>query len=62
MKKKLLIVGGSGLIGNHVLEKFLNNNYEIINLDIKKQKIQSANMYIKFNISDSANLKKFFLK
>lgn len=63
MKKKLLIVGGSGLIGNHVLEKFLNNNYEIINLDIKKQKIQSAEIsYIKFNISDSSKFKKILSK
>ena len=61
--KKTLIVGGSGLIGNHVLEKFLNNNYEIINLDIKKQKIQSAEIsYIKFNISDSSKFKKILSK
>lgn len=63
MKKKLLVVGGSGLIGNHVLEKFLNNDYEIINLDINKQKIQSNKIsYIKFDISDSNKFKKILSK
>tara|TARA_B110000037_G_scaffold56524_1_gene69072 strand:+ start:2008 stop:2982 length:975 start_codon:yes stop_codon:yes gene_type:complete len=33
MKKKILITGGAGYIGSHVVDNLLNSNYEIIVLD-----------------------------
>ncbi|SHG28960.1 Nucleoside-diphosphate-sugar epimerase [Flavobacterium fluvii] len=40
--KKLLITGGSGFIGTNLIENILfSNQYEILNLDIARPKIQS---------------------
>ena len=34
--KKILITGGAGFIGSHVVRRFVNNypEYEIVNLDV----------------------------
>ena len=34
-KKNLLIVGGSGLIGSAICEKFIKEKYNVYSLDIK---------------------------
>ena len=35
MKKKILITGGAGFIGSHVIRRFVNKfpNYQVFNLD-----------------------------
>ena len=33
MSKKILITGGAGYIGSHVVDNLLNSNYEIVVLD-----------------------------
>ena len=38
--KTAFVLGGSGLIGSKVIEKLLDLNCKIINLDIKKYKPQ----------------------
>ena len=37
MKKNLIIIGGSGLIGSQLIRYFSKKNYEVINVDIKNK-------------------------
>ena len=50
MIKKVLILGGSGMIGKSISRTFIKNNIDIINLDIKKTDI-NHNKY--FQLIDS---------
>ena len=51
--KKLIILGGSGLIGKSIIKLFLNNGVNVINLDIKKSNFKSKKyQYIKFNCKE----------
>ena len=57
MKKKILVVGGEGYIGQILCKNFLENNYEIISYDnlIYKQnnnKESYKNPYYKFINAD----------
>lgn len=38
MKKKVVITGGSGLLGREVIKEFLKHGYEVVNADIKYPK------------------------
>ncbi|KOY50656.1 NAD-dependent epimerase/dehydratase family protein [Polaribacter dokdonensis] len=50
---KILITGGSGFIGTNVVEHFISNNYEVINIDIVKPKIKKHKSYwLKGDIND----------
>lgn len=54
MKNTALILGGSGLIGSKVIKKLLNNNYLVINLDLKKQSFNHNDLtFFKFDIKNS---------
>lgn len=56
-KKKIFVLGGSGLIGTKVCEELLEFKASIINLDIKKNKTKYRNYkFISFDISDFKNL------
>lgn len=51
MKKKVLISGGSGLIGSRITQLLLQNNYEVAILSRTPQKVQSNIQVYHWNIS-----------
>ncbi len=73
-KKKILITGGAGFIGSHVVRRFVNNypDYEIVNLDKLTYAGNLANLkdiqhkenyrFIKGDIVDAAFIDSLFLK
>ncbi|MDD3254367.1 MAG: NAD(P)-dependent oxidoreductase [Parabacteroides sp.] len=55
---KVLISGGSGFIGTNLMEKFIEDGYQVLNIDINKSKIQSQSKYhIKIDITNYQQLK-----
>lgn len=51
--KKVIIVGGSGLIGKKIIKTFLSNGAKVLNLDLKKILIKNSRYNFKnFNCSD----------
>ena len=72
MNKKILITGGAGFIGSHVVRLFINNypNYEIVNLDKLTYAGNLANLvdvedkpnyrFVKGDIVDTAFIQKLF--
>ena len=55
MKKKILITGCSGFIGNYLVKKFLNNGYEVFGISSKNNKNVKSKNYLK----KTYNKKKF---
>lgn len=50
--KKVMIIGGSGFLGLNLIEKFLDNNYQVIVYDINEPRIKNINIhYIKGDLS-----------
>ena len=52
MKKKAIITGGNGFIGSHLINKFLNEGFTILNIDkLSKQsqkiKLKNKNYFFK---------------
>ncbi|SMC82515.1 dTDP-glucose 4,6-dehydratase [Pedobacter nyackensis] len=72
--KKILITGGAGFIGSHVVRRFVNNypQYEIVNLDKLTYAGNLANLtdvedqpnyrFIKADITDAAEINNLFQK
>lgn len=63
--KKVIILGGSGLVGQQTMKKFVNNGYKVINFDLNKSNYIHKNLsYFKVNLNDfnqtENTLKKFF--
>ncbi|KQN34688.1 dTDP-glucose 4,6-dehydratase [Pedobacter sp. Leaf41] len=70
--KKILITGGAGFIGSHVVRRFVNNypNYEIVNLDALTYAGNLANLtdienkpnykFVKVDITDAAEIMDLF--
>ena len=67
--KKLIITGGCGFIGSHIVERFIDQNYDITVIDLwespeikdlskKKQNIK----FVKLDINDYDNLEKIISK
>ena len=74
MKKKILITGGAGFIGSHVVRRFVNNypEYEIVNLDKLTYAGNLANLkdiehsanyrFVKVDIVDASAINALFEK
>lgn len=72
MMKKILITGGAGFIGSHVVRRFVNNypQYEIVNLDALTYAGNLANLtdvenksnykFVKADITDTAEINQLF--
>ncbi len=45
MNEKLLITGGSGFIGSHLVDEIVKDGYELLNLDIKTPAISSQSKF-----------------
>ncbi len=70
--KKILITGGAGFIGSHVVRRFVNNypEYEIVNLDALTYAGNLANLkdvegennyrFVKADITDASTINNFF--
>jgi len=59
--KKLVVTGGCGFIGSHLINKFLSKNFKVLNIDkLSKQshKIEIKNKNYFFNKCDLLNQKK----
>lgn len=54
----LIILGGSGLIGNEIIKKYLREKKIVLNLDLKNQLIRNKNYYFKKFDMTTINLKK----
>jgi nucleoside-diphosphate-sugar epimerase len=58
---RILCTGGSGFIGTHLIDSFLAEGIEFINIDTTKPKIQAHNSYWRnYNILDLDRLKEIF--
>ena len=60
MKKKLLVIGGTGFLGSHVCREAVKKNYTVISVSTKKTKFNQIKKvkYIKCDISKSTIIKK----
>ena len=54
----LVILGGSGLIGNEIIRKYLKEKKTVLNLDLKNQSVTNKNYFFKKFDMASINLKK----
>ena len=62
--KKIIVIGGSGLIGSAIVKDLSSEGAKILVLDIKKPKTKSKVTFLKTNITKEIDLKKalFFFK
>tara|TARA_X000000368_G_C22439721_1_gene454164 strand:- start:9 stop:218 length:210 start_codon:yes stop_codon:yes gene_type:complete len=59
--KNILVTGGSGFVGSHLVKLLVRKKFKVIILDIKKPKIKKVN-YIKSSLSNLKKLKKITKK
>ncbi len=58
MKDAVLVTGGSYGIGRAVIERLIQDGYDVVNLDLKKPEAPHANeQYFEVDVSDEAQLK-----
>lgn len=58
MREKVLIIGGTGFIGSHILKTFSNKNYKLYSLSKKKIKNFKKIKNVKYIFSDVSKLNK----
>lgn len=51
LMKKVVITGGSGLLGRHVVEHFLEHGYDVVNADMTPDRSSKAR-YVKVNLQN----------
>ena len=60
---KILVTGGSGFLGSHVINQLLENDYKVINYDLKNNnRINEKCEFIKGNILDYKKIDKILKK
>ena len=59
MKKKLLVIGGTGFLGSHVCQEAIKRNYKVISVSTNKTKFTKIKKikYIECDISSSTKIK-----
>ena len=57
-RMKILVVGGNGFIGKHILDKANNLNWETTNLSLNNDTYKNSDFYIKSDVSNLDNLRK----
>ena len=63
MKKKILITGCSGFIGNYLVKKFSNSGYEVLGISSKNNiNIKSKNNFLKKTLNKKKILEFFYKK
>ncbi|MEA1940417.1 MAG: SDR family NAD(P)-dependent oxidoreductase, partial [Candidatus Caldatribacteriota bacterium] len=64
MKEKVLVTGGAGFIGSHIVDLFIKNNYKVIVVDDlssgRKENLNQNAEFYKFDITDIQKLEKVF--
>jgi UDP-glucose 4-epimerase len=60
VQKRILVTGGSGFIGAHLVKKFADHNYEVTNFDVMEPSypLGPTMKYVKGDIFDPASLEK----
>lgn len=54
MKNNVLVLGGSGFLGNHVINALLLNDYKVCSVDLNPSKISHKNFdFISLNLSEN---------
>lgn len=65
MKKKILIIGGSGFIGSKLIDFYLKKNFYVFSISLSKKKINKKSSNLKnfyFDISNKKKCNNFFKK
>ena len=62
--KKIIITGASGILGNYLVKKYINEGYKVIGTTRSKNiKIKNKNFFLyKVNLSSKLSTNKFFKK
>ena len=55
MLKNFLVTGGSGFIGSHFIDLLLSKNLNVINVDLKRDKLRKKNKNYKFKLGNICN-------
>ncbi len=66
MEKKVLVTGGAGFIGSHIVDLLIKNNYEVVIVDDlssgREENINQKARFYKLNITDQKGLAEVFKK
>ena len=64
MEKKVLVTGGAGFIGSHIVDLLIKNNYEVVIVDDlssgREENINQKTRFYKLNITDQKRLAEVF--
>jgi UDP-glucose 4-epimerase len=64
MEKKVLVTGGAGFIGSHIVDLLIKNNYEVVIVDDlssgREENINQKARFYKLNITDQKRLAEVF--
>ena len=61
MKKKILIIGGTGFIGSKLIDFYKKKNYKVFSISLKKKNTENLKNFY-FDISNKKKCSNFFKK